>query len=163
MADFKQKLTAAAALTIGLASLASDTNLLAGREGTAIDNQTDLFVDVVLGGKITTGTSPTAAKSIYVLAYGSWDGTLYTGGAAGADGGLTLTAETRRLLVPVALIPTHAISNTPYAFGPVSLKQIFGELPRKWGIFVVHNTGVALHATGGNHEIKYTGVHYQSV
>jgi hypothetical protein len=48
--------------TISLASgpLASDASLVAGREGTAIDNGTEDAIDAVLGGFITTGTSPTA-------------------------------------------------------------------------------------------------------
>jgi len=43
-------------LTITLDSLASDTNFLAGRESTEIDNE---YVDYLLSGKVTTGTSPT--------------------------------------------------------------------------------------------------------
>jgi hypothetical protein len=35
-------------------------------------------------------------------------------------------------------------------------------VPEKWGIYVVHNTGVNLHATAGNHEVKYTPVKFES-
>jgi hypothetical protein len=35
-------------------------------------------------------------------------------------------------------------------------------MPRKWSVFVVHNTGVALNATGANHEVKHTPVKYES-
>ena len=43
MADQKIAYGSSAALTITLASLASDTNLLAGRESTAIDNTCLLY------------------------------------------------------------------------------------------------------------------------
>jgi hypothetical protein len=51
-------------------------------------------------------------------------------------------------------------SDVAYAFGPFSVASLFGGVcPRKFVIFVTHNTGVALNATGGNHFIYTTGVH----
>lgn len=148
--------------TITLASLASDTNLVAGREGTAIDNNaTDDAIDAVVGGKVTTGTSPTASRQIEVWAYGSYDGTSYSGGASGSDA--NLTPQEKTLLRLLTVIPTVNTSNKTYTWGPFSVAQAFGgTMPRKWGIFVVHNTGVALNATGGNHEVKHTPVKYES-
>lgn len=148
--------------TITLASLASDANLVAGREGTAIDNNaTEDAIDAILGGKITTGTTPTAGKQIEVWVYGSHDGTLYSGNATGADANLTPSAK--GLLKLAQIIPTDATSNKTYNFCVGSVAALFGGvMPRKWGAFVVHNTGVALHATAGNHEIKHTPVKYES-
>lgn len=149
--------------TCTLASLASDTNLVAGREGTAIDNNaTDDAIDAVLGGKITTGTSPTASRQIEVWVYGSHDGTLYSGNATGTDANLTPSAKGLMRLAQV--IPTDATSNKTYNFCVGSVAALFGGvMPRKWGVYIVHNTGVALHATGTNHEIKHTPVKYESV
>lgn len=148
--------------TITLASLASDTTLVAGREGTAIDNAgTDDAIDATVGGKVTTGTSPTAARQIEVWLYGSYDGTTYSGAATGSDANLTPAEKT--LLKLLTIIPTVNTSNKTYPWGPFSVAQAFGgTLPRKWGVFIVHNTGVALNATGGNHEVKHTPVKYES-
>jgi hypothetical protein len=149
--------------TITLASLASDTNLVAGREGTAIDNAgTDDAIDAMVGGKVTTGTSPTAARQIEVWVAGSYDGTSFSGGATGADA--NLTPQEKTLLKLLTVIPTANTSNKTYTWGPFSVAQAFGgTLPRKWSVYVVHNTGVALNATGGNHEVKHTPVKYESV
>jgi hypothetical protein len=163
MADIKIKYASAAALTITLASLASDANLLVGRESAAVDNGTNLYDDVLIGGKIKLGTSPTADRLIQVHAYATWDGTTYTASATGADAGLTLIASTKALLVPLAIIPTVGTTGQTYAFGPVSLVQAIGQMPAKWGVWIVHSTGAALDSTGGNHEVKYTGVHFQTV
>lgn len=149
-------------LTMTLASLASDTNLVAGRESVAADNAaTDLAIDAEVGGKVTTGTSPTAAKQIEVWLAASFDGTLYSGGATGADAALTPQAKT--LLKRLDIIPTSSTSNQQYNWGPFSVAQACGgTMPRKWSVFIVHNTGVALHATGGNHTVGYTPIKYQS-
>jgi hypothetical protein len=148
--------------TITLASLASDTSLVAGREGTAIDNHaTEDAIDAMVGGKVTTGTSPTAARQIEAWLAGSYDGTTYSGGATGADANLTPSEKT--LLKLLTIIPTVNTSNKTYQWGPFSVAQAFGGcMPRKWSVFIVHNTGVALNATAGNHEVKHTPVKYES-
>jgi hypothetical protein len=70
--DVLQKYGATTVITASLASLASDTNLLAGLESAVIDNTTDGFEDIIISGKVTTGTSPTAARQIEVWAV-AWD------------------------------------------------------------------------------------------
>jgi len=149
--------------TISLASLSSDTNLVAGREGTAIDNTTEDAIDAMVGGKVTTGTSPTASKQIEVWAYGSYDGTSYSGGASGSDANLTPQASAKSLLRLLTIIPTSSTSNQTYTWGPFSVAAAFGGvLPKKWGIYIVHNTGVALNSTAGNHEVKHTPIKFES-
>ena len=61
-----------ATITAAVESLASDTNLLAGIESAIIDNTSDGFEDIILSGKVTAGTSPTASRSIEVWAV-AWD------------------------------------------------------------------------------------------
>ena len=146
--------------TITLASLASDTNLVAGREGTAVSHE-DAEIDSLVGGKVTTGTSPTASRQIEVWAYGSYDGTSYSGGASGSDA--NLTPQEKTLLRLLTIIPTVNTSNQAYTWGPFSMAQAFGgSLPRKTGVFIVHNTGVNLNSTAGNHEVKRTPIKYSS-
>jgi hypothetical protein len=147
--------------TITIASLATDASIVAGREGTAINNATEDAMDAVLGGFITTGTTPTASKQIEVWIYASYDGTSYSGGATGSDA--NLTPQAKSLLKLGQVIPTTNTSNQKYTFCIGSVAALFGGvMPPKWGVFVVHNTGANLHATGGNHEIKHTPVKYES-
>lgn len=148
--------------TITLASLATDASLLAGREGTAIDQKdTDDAVDAIVGGKITTGTSPTASRQIEVWAYASYDDSTFNDAITGTDSARTLV--TKSLLRLLTVIPTNDTSDRAYTFGPFSIAQAFGGiLPVQWGIFVTHNTGVNLNATGGNHEIEHYPVKFES-
>ena len=142
-------------MTMTLASLASDTNLVAGRESTAVDQKdTDDAIDCLVGGKVRTGTSPTASRQIEVWLYGSYDDTTFSGGATGSDANLTPSEKTLMKLLTV--IPTGNTSDKDYQWGPFSVAQAFGGmLPVQWGVYIVHNTGVNLNATGGNHEIEY--------
>lgn len=158
MSDFKLAYAASSALTISLASLASDaTNLLAGRESTAWDNSSNKYLDLLLGGKITTGTSPTASRVIEVWAYAQVEDTpTYPDVITGSDSARTLTSRdilyaSLRLAASMA---TGASSNVAYWFGPVSIASLFGGvLPKKGGIWVVHNTAVNLNSTGSNHAV----------
>lgn len=159
--------SAAATLTITLASLASDANLLIGRQSTTVNlnsnTTTSPMVDCLIGGKIKLGTSPTTGKVVEIWAFGSYDGTTYTADAGASDAGLTLIAGTKNLMRLLQSIDTISTTGTNYSWGPVSLAEAFGGmLPSKFGVWVVHSTGVALDSTGGNHEIKYTPVQLQS-
>lgn len=165
MADVKLFYGTASDVTITLASLASDTNLLTGRESTAIDNTSSLVLDYLVSGKVTAGTSPTASRSIEVWAVGSWDGTNWPDVFDGTDSGETITsadikASVCRLLAAMATANT---SDRVYHFGPVSLAAAFGGVvPPKVVVFVTHSTGVALNSTSGNHQIRLQPV-YQTV
>ena len=146
--------------TITLASLATSSTLVAGREGTAIDNGTDDALDAMVGGFVTTGTGPTAGQ-IEIWVYGSYDGTSYSGGATGSDA--ALTPQTKTLLRLLTVIPTTTTANQKYTWGPFSVAAAFGgTMPRKWGCWVTHSTVAALNSTGSNHEIKHTPVRYES-
>ena len=108
-----------------------------------------------------TGTTPTASRQIEVWAYGSYDGTSHSGGATDSDA--NLTPQEKTLLFLLTIIPTSSTSNQAYTWGPFSLAQAFGgSLPRKTGIYIVHNTGAALNSTAGNHEVKRTPIKYSS-
>ncbi|HXF88144.1 MAG TPA: hypothetical protein VNK48_07325 [Xanthobacteraceae bacterium] len=149
-------------MTITLTSLASDTSLIAGRASAAVDNSSSANVDYLVGGKVTTGTSPTANRQIEVWAYASYDGTTYSAGATGSDASFSPTGE-KGLMRLLQVIPTDATSNHTYEWGPCSLAQAYGgTCPSKWGIYIVHNTGVALNSTGTNHEVKAIPVKYVS-
>ena len=154
MATTSQLYSAWTALTITLASLANGS----WRESTVIDNTSTLYDDILIGGTITTGTTPTANTAIEVYFYALADGTVYTGGASGTDA--AYTADGEELLFPVCqIINVDATSDQGYVFGPVSVRAAFGgAMPSKVGVIVKDATGVALNATAGNHVLKYMGI-----
>lgn len=155
---------ASAALTITLASLASATSKLTGRESTAVSNATNKYVDALVGGKITTGTSPTDAKTIEIWVYGAVNDTpTYPDVLDGTDSDETFADNGSKFssMKLACVINTDNTSNQTYWVAPFSVAQLFGGLmPTHWGVFVTHDTGVALNATAGNHEFKYTGVKF---
>ena len=56
---------------------------------------------------------------------------------------------------------TDSTSNVGYNFAPFSVAALFGGvMPKFWGLYVAHNTGVNLNATGGNHAFSFNGVKY---
>ena len=165
MDDLKLSYPAASDLTITLASLASDTNLLTGRESATIDNSTNLYLDILISGKITAGTSPTASRSIEVWAVGSWDGTNWPDVFDGTESAETITSADIKASVCrfVAAMATANTSDRTYHFGPVSLASAFGgTLPPKVVLFVTHSTGQNLNSTAANHQIRLQPV-YQTI
>lgn len=150
-------------VTITLASLASSTSLNSGRESAVILSTTYLAVDYLIGGSIMTSTTaPTANRSIEVWAYGSWNGTTFSGGCTGADAALTFASE-KTLLQLLQVINTDATASHSYEFGPCSIAQAFGGVPPiEWGVWVGQNTGQALNANSSNHSIQFTPVFFQS-
>ena len=150
-------------ITASVASLASDTNLLAGIESAIVDNRTDGFEDHILSGKFTTGTSPTAARQIEVWAV-AWDSNAWPDVFDGTSSAETITSSDIKnaLCKAVAVLPTNNTSDRTYPFTGVSMKSVFGGvLPSQYVLFVVHNTGVALNGTAGNHELRYQGIYPQ--
>jgi hypothetical protein len=152
-------------VAITLTSLATDANLLAGQESDAISNSLTLALDYLVSGKVTTGTTPTTAKSIEVWAVGSWDGTNWPDVFDGVGSVETVTSSDIKASVCkfIAAMATDATSNRTYHFGPVSLAAAFGGVvPPKVVFFVTHSTVAALNATAGNHQIRLQPV-YETV
>lgn len=150
----------AGTITLTSSGLASTAGLLAGRASTAVDNSSTKNVDFLVGGKLVTTATTTTNTVIQIWAYGSYDGTTYTGGITGSDANITLDTGAKNLLKMLCIIPNITTTAVTYAWGPYSVAQAFGGVcPIKWGIYIVQNTGTAL-AAGG--ETKYTPVNYQS-
>ena len=159
MADQKIAYASSASATITLASLASDTNLLAGRESDVVSN-TNLYIDYLLSGVITTASSGLSdSTGILVYCYAQQTDTpTYPAGITGSDANLTLdSAEVRDSgLVLAAAIGTNDTASTAYSFNAVSIASCFGgSVPERWGVFVVQNTGGAL-ASG---TLTYQGIY----
>lgn len=148
--EIKEKFSASAALTITLAALPSSV-VGVGQQSDVVDNATsNKHSRITLYVKITVGTSPTASRSIRIyLIRGDKNGTPHRSDGAGAtNAGLTVKNAT---MVGVIYVDV-ATSNLAY-YGEFVVDAPGPE----WGVAVVHDTGVNLHATPGNHYVKWVG------
>lgn len=173
MSDIKAKYpeSSTGTVTISLASLATSSILLAGRESDYIDNASNLDIDHLLGGKIRVGTSPTANTRIevwvvapYKNAAGTWTWPDVFDGTDSAETITSAGVKAGFCKLAAYLTVDATTSDRDYFFGPVSVAALFGGvLPERYGIFVTHNTAQNLNSTGGNHEIHYQRVQMQTV
>lgn len=163
-ADLKLAYAASAAYTITLASLATSSTHLVGRQSTVVSNTTNLFLDYGIAGRVMVGTGPTANTSIQAMVFGSLNDTpLYPDAFGGTDAARTIASEGVKggAVAFIAYISVGTTtSDREYPFLPVSLSLAMGGfLPKSHGVFVAHNTGVNLNSTGGNHGVFHTGVY----
>jgi len=176
MADIKVKYPQTnadtVAITHALASLADDnTNKLAGAQTDIIDNTTNLDLDHILTGVIKLGTSPTAGRTIEIWAFaprkiasGSATYPDVLTGAGAATKTLTSANVKAGMLIPVMTLTTDGTTGRNMELRPISIASLFGgNLPPKYGLFVLNCTGVALDSTSSNHELSYYRVQGQTV
>lgn len=162
----KAEYAASAAATITLASLASSSTLVAGRASANIDNSTNKYLDYWVAGKITVGTTPTANTKIEVWVVPRKNDTPTYHDVFGGDD-VAETVTSREMLnaygklLAVMDVPV-ATSNVGYEFSGSVADACRSIAPAAFQLFVVHNTGVALHATGGNHVIDVKGLYSTS-
>lgn len=162
MASYKIEYGSSSAVTISPASLASSGTLTAGVESDAIDNTTNKYFDYLIAGKITTGGSPTTDTHIQVCVVGISDDTTWPDvfDGTGSAGTVTSAKIKNSICKIVADVTIDATSNQAYPFGPVSVARAFdGTMPKKFVVFVTHNTTAALNSTAGNHAIYITPVY----
>lgn len=166
-ADIKLAYASSAAYTITLTSLASSLTYVAGREGTAVSNTTNNYLDYLVGGVIRVGTTPTVDTSIRIYLYGSVDDTpTYPDVLDGTDSAETIT-DTELLGVAIPLFaesPVDTTTDQDYWFTPKGIASYFGgSVPKNHGLFVTHNGVAALNATGSTHVLSHTGVYATSI
>lgn len=168
MATTTPSYSANTAITISPASLATSATFIAGRESSEIDNTTNKYVDALVQGKLTVGTTPTANTNINIYVWGA-DTSLATTAIDVLDG--TDSAETltnagilySALRLGASISVTAATSDVTYPFAPFSVAQLFGGImPKFWGVYVAHNTGVNLNATAGNHALSFNGIKFDT-
>lgn len=164
--DVKIAYGASSALTITLAGLATSATWIVGRESTEVDNSSNKYLDYLLSGKITVGTTPTAAKEIRVYVWGLMEDTPTRPlNVAGSDADLTPTGGATTIPVVFRLAATvstvDTTSDVTFWFGPLSIAALFGgRMPKRFGVWVTHATAVNLHATAGNHAIWVTPIYH---
>ena len=154
-------------ITMDLASLASSATLLAGRESTQIDNTSTKYIDCTVSGFVSVGTTPTANTTIAIYVYGA-DTSLATAPLDTLDG--TDSAETltnggilNALRLGASIAVPAATSDVQYIVLPFSVASLFGGvMPKYWGLFVSHNTGVNLRATVNTNQFDFVGIKYDA-
>jgi hypothetical protein len=145
-------------ITITLTSLADSST--AGQQSTSVSNTSDLFLDVLIQGKIKPQNSGSISSpsAVIVYAYGSADGgSDWPDTVTGSDGAITLNNPTQLRVLGSIYVATI---NVQYKGGPWSLAALYGgRMPEKWGIVVVNDCGTALSGTAGDHVFEYQGVY----
>lgn len=146
--------TALTLTVTNLQSLASSSTFVAGWTSAWIDNATSVkAVDYLITANIAAGTTPTAG-SVRVYAYaqhsdGSTAPDLFSSGTEGTEGAATVTdaemLDSAFVLLWSSVVDTT--TNDNYTMPPRSIKQAFGQVPRKFAIFIAHDTVAALRST----------------
>ncbi len=130
-------------------TITSLTNTSA-RASTALDNTSNLFLDVAVFCKVKSNASGTNAVGyVNVYAYGTADGgTTYTQSATGTDAGITLTTPPNARVIGTINVTANAVT---YNAGPFSVSKGFdGIMPDHWGIIVENQSGATLDASVGS-------------
>ena len=148
-------------ITITYASLAND----AWRQSDVVDNTTNCYLDALVGGQCAlNGTLGASDGQLEIYAYGSYDGTTFTGVPGTTDATITWGTNTSvNGYMDLKFLGTAQVDTTDTSdyleFGPFSVATAFGgTLPKKWGIVIRNYTGASLNATQTTAELKYTGV-----
>lgn len=165
MATMTINYAASATITIAPENVASSSSFTAGVESNVIDNSTNKYVDALVSGVWTCGTTPTANTIVGIYVYAQQDDTpTYQDVFDGTSSAETVTSAgvlngVVRLLGTLTVDATT--SNRAYYLAPTSVAAAFGGvLPQRWGLFIAHNTGVNSNATAGNHAWKYQGIKF---
>jgi hypothetical protein len=164
---YKPAYTASATITIAPENVASSSGFTAGVESTVISNLANLFADVLVSGKWTAGTTPTANTQVQIWVYAPITDDLsssvtYPDVLDGSSSAETMTSAgvARGAMKLAAVLDVDATtSNREYPCAPFSVAALFGgRMPTRWGLFLTHNSGVNSNSTSGNHAWSYVGV-----
>jgi hypothetical protein len=158
MANIKEAFAATAtstAITCTLTSLGTG----AARQSTAVDNSTNLFVDVLVRVKTNGQAGGTGTLDVYAVGALETGTPIYTDGASGTDGAFSGSILNARLLGNVAMNAATSVTGGPY-----SLSRCFdGNIPVKWALICVNSSGAVLSATAADHALAYQGVYATAV
>jgi len=154
-------------ITMDLANLASSSTWVAGRESNEIDNTSNKYVDCLVEGSISVGTTPTINTVINVFVWGAdvAPSTTPIDVIDGVDSAETITNTGvlySMFRLGAAINVLANTSNVAYPIAPFSIAQLFGGVvPKYWGLFVAHNTAVNLQNTSVNtNSFTFVGIKY---
>lgn len=159
MADNKAFYSSSNTISCTLASLGSSATWVAGQSTAEIDNSSSLNLDRPVSGQITVGTSPTSGTVIEIWLIPKLADGNYADVFDGTDKAITVTSRgvliSYGILLSTILVDSTTSNRSYYFWSSISSK--IGTLPpKKYQLFITHNTGVALNSTGGNHVIYET-------
>lgn len=165
MATMTPNYATPATITLDLTSLASSSDFTAGGESAVISNASDRYVDALVSGSVAVGTSPTANTTIAVYVYAQHDDTPTYQDVFDGTGSAETVTSAGILASVVRLLGTMSVDSTTsdriYYLAPTAVAPLFGgHMPKRWGLFVSHNTSVALKSSGNTGNFKYTGIKY---
>lgn len=145
-------------ITWTLVSLSASATV--GRECTAIDNSSNVFLDILLVLWFETGTV-SGNKQVLVYGAGSADGgTTYGAGTnalTGSDAGYTRDDPPPNLLGPITV--GGCVSSKVHKTSARAIAAMFGGvLPDHISLSFYNDTGASLSATAGNNKAYYQGV-----
>lgn len=156
---------APAAVTLDLTSLGSSSDFTAGRESDVVDNSANKYVDVLVSGSVVVGTAPTINTTIAVYVYAQHDDIPTYQDVFDGTGSAETVTSAGVLSGVVRLLGTLFVDSTTtdrvYYLAPTAVAPLFGgHMPKRWGLFVSHNTGVALKSSLNTGNFAYTGIKY---
>lgn len=151
--------------TGGIHSLATSSTWVAGYEWFVVDNSSELALDYRHDGKIRVGTTPTINTEIRIYLVASNDGTNWPDVFDGTASAETVTSSGvgsgfLKLVATLRVDATTSDRDYPYEF---KASDAFGSvLPKKYAVFVAHNTGVNLNSTSTEQTYRYTPIKFTS-
>jgi hypothetical protein len=164
MATVNIAYAASATITVAPENIASSSTFVAGVESAVVDNTSNKYVDAIVGGLWTVGTTPTVNTQALIYVFSVLNDTPnYPDVLDGTSSAETITSAGvgRGFLKLAAVIDIDSTTSDRAYYVTFSVAQLFGGvMPLKWGIFVTHNSGVNSNSTAGNHVWKYTGITY---
>jgi hypothetical protein len=163
-ADVKEAFQAEQTMTVtNLHSLATSTT--AGWTSASVDNSSNLYLDALVSVHVAAvNTAPANSKALFLYAYGSTDGSIFTstgtsGGTVGTEGALTFPdVTTLPVVMPLLGVIPYPVQNKALDAGPFSVARAFGGvLPRAWGVAIINHTGMTLAASANT--VKQQGTY----
>ena len=153
-------------LNTGLQSMAASSTLVAGFCSEVITVTTPVM-DVIVQGAIKAGTTPTSGNTSFVVyiipemndSGGTFPSTVTTGAATTFS---TVDDRANASYYASNAICSSATTGVVYPIKPFSVASVcMGWVPRRFCLFVAHNTTAALSASG--HNLEYYTVNLQTV
>jgi hypothetical protein len=153
------------AIVMNLSALAASATSIAGRESTQIDNTSNKYMNALVQGSFTVGTTPaiTGGLTVYVWGADTSLGTTPLGTLDGTDSDEALTTTQLGMLRLASFTPVLVnTSDTKYWITPFTVAELFGGvMPKFWGLYVAHSTTAALKTDAANTDsFSYTGITY---
>lgn len=150
--DVKLAYGASANLTVtNLNGLAASATHVAGWEGGAIDNTTDLYEDYRVTAKITVESSGVTAGEIRIYLVAPLDDTTWPDVFDGTESAETVTdTEIRDAICKLGAVTVNdTTASRVYYLEVPSVAAVFGgNLPKKFVIFITQSTGTTLETSG---------------